>query len=168
MPTHGRSQAYCVCLCVSDWLNEGGAEGGTSQEGSSGPVQEATGLHAESIRVGGRKTNGTQPSVPMGKKLKSIRCVAGSCFICFCLYRKSSPWCCCLSAWQRASKTLMQSRLSGAVIDPAIPPCSDQNTWLQSHEYLLTLGWPFSVLGERERGSPLLPLYTDTADVSYW
>lgn len=30
-----------------------------------------------------------------------------------CFYRKSFHWCCCPSAWQRVSKTLMQSRPSG-------------------------------------------------------
>lgn len=36
----------------------------------------------------------------------------------FSLHRKSSLWCCCLSAWQKASKTSMQSPLSGDRFDP--------------------------------------------------
>lgn len=44
-------------MCLTD---EGGAAGGTSQEGCSGPAQEAAGLHAESTGSGSRETNGTE------------------------------------------------------------------------------------------------------------
>lgn len=155
------SKCWCMIVCLQ--LSEGGAAGGTGQEGGSGPSQEAAGLHAESAGAGRRKTNGTESAVSPRRRPRGFWLAAFGCYICFCLHRKSSPWCCCPSAWRRASKTSMQTPLSGDRFDPlqSIHPSIHpfmlltwQLTTDCSHvKNLMTVVRWLSVLDEKERGS---------------
>lgn len=67
-----------------------------------GCMQSQSGLEAEKRMV----QKHLRPSNELERMVED-------CYIHPCFYRKSSHLCCCPSAWQRVSKTLMQSRPSG-------------------------------------------------------
>lgn len=144
-------------LCVSNWVQV---------EQRVEPAKKAAQVLHKKLQGCMQSQQGLDAEKRMVLKVLSLMSfwlAAFGCYICFCLHRKSSPWCCCPSAWRRASKTLMQSPLSGDRFDAlqSIHPSIHlfmlltwQLTTDCSHvKNLMTVVRWLSVLDEKERGS---------------
>lgn len=86
-------------------------------------MQSQSGLEAEKRMV-------LKLPNPGGRVPKHVIGYTERCYVCFCPHRKSSLWCCCPSAWQRASKTLMQIPLLGDRFDSPSLHALDLNSRL--------------------------------------
>lgn len=152
-------------MCL--WLNEGGAAGGTGQEGGSGPSQEAAGLHAEPAGAGGWKTNGTGATASTRTSPKtfdwSLKGVTSA-----SVPTEKAPSDAAVRQHGREPQRLRRRvlyQVTGLIQSiHTIPPWSGPEVFTNDCCHvikLMTSVWWFSVLDEKERGSHTLSTACD-------